>query len=58
MARDLAQNTPTGYGVGQEKSATRLESTRIVKTRLVKVDSTYLKSSGEGLSVKYTNDMG
>ena len=44
-----------GYGIGQEKSATRLESSRLV---LVKVDSTYWKSNRERLRVKYTKDMG
>ena len=39
----------------QEKSATRLELSRVV---WVKVDSSYWKSSREGLSVKYTKDKG
>ena len=55
--------------VGQEKSASRLESSRLAWVKVdstyskssgeghVKVDSTYSKSSGEG-HVKYTEDMG
>ena len=45
---------------GQTFGPTRLDSSRLEPSRivLVKVDSTYWKSSGEGLSVKYTKDMG
>ena len=59
MAREkikIKYTKDMGYGSKSRRlDSSRLDSSRLV---LVKVDSTYWKSSGERLSVQYTKDMG